>query len=385
MLSVETMINDICNVGVLINNQVKLAKANEKQFKTLNERVIIVVTTLRGRSFELIEEKSDYYQTNLKLLYDYLNQCLEFMKKFSINNSLQHLLLKTSDYSDQFKQLNQNLQTAIIQLNLAINVQLIFDQEQDRRDHNDDIIANQTIIETNTALLKHLLKQQVEESFMSSTHAEINRGNFLSYKELEKKFQDQIFFINEQWDSSNDKERYKLLIKLNLTAFSYNFIKIEFKHKLSVATQMYRHGFVYENNQHPSTEECWYACPELHLDWINNFSWQSQEQRCFFSYRELPIKFQDEILPVLTRKNRDDIKSEWDGANNESCYTLLEKSKLTHLNYDFLTRDFKVGLSAITKFQRHALVDEKGQYPSIKQFWNDHPELHRTWIKHIPF
>ena len=71
MLSVETMINDICNVGVLINNQVKLAKANEKQFKTLNERVIIVVTTLRGRSFELIEEKSDYYQTNLKLLYDY--------------------------------------------------------------------------------------------------------------------------------------------------------------------------------------------------------------------------------------------------------------------------------------------------------------------------
>ena len=215
MLSIKTMINDICNVSVLINNQVKLAKANEKQFKTLNERVIIVVTTLRGRGFELIEKKSDYCQTSLKLLYDCLNQCLEFMKKFSINNSFQHLLLKTSDYKDQFKKLNKNLQTAIIQLNLAINVQLIFDREQDRRNHNDDIIVNQTIIETNTAL--------------------------------------------------------------------------------------------------------------------------------------------------------------------------LEKSNLTHLNYDFLTMEFKVGLSAITKFQRHAVVDEKGQYPSIKQFWNDHPELHRTWIKYIPF
>ncbi len=43
-----------------------------------------------------------------------------FMKNFSVNDNLQRFILKTSDYEDQFQQLNQDLLTLITPLNLTV-------------------------------------------------------------------------------------------------------------------------------------------------------------------------------------------------------------------------------------------------------------------------
>jgi len=42
------------------------------------------------------------------------------MRNFSVNDNLQRFILKTSDYEDQFQQLNQDLLTLITPLNLTV-------------------------------------------------------------------------------------------------------------------------------------------------------------------------------------------------------------------------------------------------------------------------
>ena len=80
-----------------------------------------------------------------------------FMKNFSVNDNLQRFILKTSDYEDQFQQLNQDLLTLITPLNLTVNVHLILDRKQDLRNNNYDVITHQTLIVINTTLLnKHV-------------------------------------------------------------------------------------------------------------------------------------------------------------------------------------------------------------------------------------
>ncbi len=91
------------------------------------------------------------------------------MRNFSVNDNLQRFILKTSDYEDQFQQLNQDLLTLITPLNLTVNVHLILDRKQDLRNNNYDVITHQTLIVINTTLLKNLLKQQAK-SFMVSTN-----------------------------------------------------------------------------------------------------------------------------------------------------------------------------------------------------------------------
>ena len=79
------------------------------------------------------------------------------MRNFSVNDNLQRFILKTSDYEDQFQQLNQDLLTLITPLNLTVNVHLILDRKQDLRNNNYDVITHQTLIVINTTLLnKHV-------------------------------------------------------------------------------------------------------------------------------------------------------------------------------------------------------------------------------------
>ena len=389
-LSPTSLIQSIYAIGKAIYNHIQLIKANKAQFQALSNRVNVITNIIR-RLEKII---SNSVVAALTTLHEYLNHCLTFMKKFSVSSKFKLFFLKTSNYSEQFRELNQNLSTAIQDLILGVSVQNLSERQEltdkikqgfnnpqeDQRNCEIDINANRELIEQNRNILKTLLQQQV-----NNVQQESRRSCFLLYNELETEFQREIASVRKQWDNSSDSKCYQLLQGLNLVNYSYKFIKIEFKQRLSDTTQMHRQFFADEDGNHPSTEECWQGYPELHLSWIGSFSQPPRERRCFFMYRQLPIDFRDNILPALSGRQIENLQLEWDTNNNESNYQLLTSLNLHSTSSLFLIGEFIQKFGERTQLQRIALAEQRGDKKLTgREFWDEFPELHRACMKNIP-
>ena len=410
-----TVINGIYDVKRLIYEQLNLIKANKQQFKLLSDRITLIVTKIK--ELENTTKKPNF-QKNMQELYSCLEQCLSFMKQFVVN-SWKWFFLRTINYSSNFQRLNQSLQIVIQPLDLGINIQQIFNYQENQENLSIDLQDNQALIEKNHVLLKNFLEQQLNinnvlmESAVDAQKGSVGRTKFLYYQELTKDFQDQLFQVSKEWDHINDQECYNLLKTLNLIIISYELLKTEFKQQLSETTLMCRFAFVDENNKYPDLQECWNNYSELHLAWVTSSLQPLQEQRCFSFYRELSMDLQDNVLPAFANKSKDLLQKEWDDNNSEQCYKFLKSLSTSQsssqslpslqssllfassqssqpleliqssYDYDCLNEKFKQQLSRATQLQRQALSTENSQLDfSMKKYWNECPELHVVWMKY---
>jgi hypothetical protein len=135
MLDPISALENIYSVTKLIYAQVQLVKANQEQCKRLAERIGIIEQSVHN--LDQITDKGQY-EKGLNDLLAGLQNCLAFMTQLSAVASFK-AFFKAGYYSQQFLNLNEELQKSIQQLNLGLVAQQVFNREQDKRDQQADI------------------------------------------------------------------------------------------------------------------------------------------------------------------------------------------------------------------------------------------------------
>jgi thioredoxin-like negative regulator of GroEL len=102
----------------------------------LNKRVESIVVVLEGSSVDKF--KGTVMEKALQNLLQTLNESVNFVKKFTDVSTLNRFFNNT-DHQLQFQMLNMQLLQNTNDLNLALNINSVFDQQQDMIDRQDDL------------------------------------------------------------------------------------------------------------------------------------------------------------------------------------------------------------------------------------------------------
>ncbi|UJR17341.1 hypothetical protein I4U23_004236 [Adineta vaga] len=114
----------------------KQVKANKNQCQRLSERVQCVVAILKDGSID--DSDTVTMERALRTLADTLQESVEFVKEFT-DSSIIGRFLHNSDFQQKFEELTIRLSNSAIDLNLALNISSIFDQQQDVFDRQADL------------------------------------------------------------------------------------------------------------------------------------------------------------------------------------------------------------------------------------------------------
>lgn len=256
----------IFNIAKGIYDQVQKVKANKQQCQRLAERVRVVEQAVRG--LEKLPNRAQY-EPGLKTLQDTLGETLVFIQKFTEPKRWCRYLLKAGNHQGTFMALNDELQKALLQLNLGLAAQQITDQAQDRADQaadNDFIKHNQAdILNQNAQLLRALQSAQLKQ------------------QEREAVLQIQLQAIHSQLKRVTDKPGvkyphipyYELTFEKLLTQGSFGKIylgkwedrTVVIKTLEGLITENEEHQFTREVQimsrlKHPNITECYGACLE---------------------------------------------------------------------------------------------------------------------------
>ncbi len=371
----KTLLN-IYEFDDLISQSIPLVKANQRQFKLLSSRVSIIISKIK--ELEVVIKQPSHHQ-NLEKLFDCLEQCLNFMRRFIVS-SRKLLFLREKDHSSQFQLLNQSLKVAIQPFNLE-HEELIFNIQEDQEELTRDLVDNQVFIEKNLALLKSFLEAQLDISSIAIVTKPITRKVFLWYRELNLSLQEQLKQAGIVWDLKNDQECYEILQSLNLNATCYEFLKVEFIEQLAEITLMNRFYFVDEDLKYPEFKECWDNYPELHLSWIQVYSQSPKDQ--FLSKQKLYEDSTENSYKLLQSSDSQLspslplLQASLPSESSQSTQPLLQSS------YHRLHEKFKQQLLVATALPRKALAAAHNQSElSMEQHWNECQELHLVWLKY---
>ena len=85
-----------------------------------------------------IYKKKEHFQEGLRSLQECLNDCLEFIKQFSSSRYYEYLL-KAGTYQNKFETLTKKLIQVNASLQLRIQVQQLFNEEQNTKDQAADL------------------------------------------------------------------------------------------------------------------------------------------------------------------------------------------------------------------------------------------------------
>ncbi len=102
----------------------------------MNKRVESIVVVLEGSSVDKF--KGTVMEKALQNLLQTLNESVNFVKKFTDVSTLNRFFNNT-DHQLQFQMLNMQLLQNTNDLNLALNINSVFDQQQDMIDRQDDL------------------------------------------------------------------------------------------------------------------------------------------------------------------------------------------------------------------------------------------------------
>ena len=159
------LVATVCDIGMAIYEQFKLAYANKAQCKRLAERVQIICESVRGLD---VTRNVSHYIAALQKLESTLRSCLELIQKFSDRSWFKRVINAGTD-SEQFESFYTDLSTHIQQLQLGINTQSLLNEEEARKDAEFDraaMLANQgQILQLNYEMRQTLYYQgfQAEE------------------------------------------------------------------------------------------------------------------------------------------------------------------------------------------------------------------------------
>jgi len=130
----------VCIVGEIlalckkIHEAAGAVEANKKQCKRLADRILIAQQALEKLSEKELQAIALPAITQLA---SHLGECEQFIASFSKKRWYRKALRARQD-DEQFQQLNRDLQTDILQLNLGINIQTLFKHDDDQRDREFD-------------------------------------------------------------------------------------------------------------------------------------------------------------------------------------------------------------------------------------------------------
>jgi tRNA A-37 threonylcarbamoyl transferase component Bud32 len=133
-MPISSIIGKIFKIADAIKKQVDLVKANKERCNRLLERINLILPFLKG--LELITDNQKY-EPSLNYLNNCLEKALDFVSSFVGKNWLKRIC-KARSYNKQLDDINVSLQEACTQLNLSINVQQIFNREEDNKDAEKD-------------------------------------------------------------------------------------------------------------------------------------------------------------------------------------------------------------------------------------------------------
>lgn len=138
-IAIIPVLEEIFSVGMMISQQISLAKINRAQCIRLGERITIIINAVRGLE-QLTDNAAQRYLVPLEKLHNTLQECLTFVTAYSKKYWAKRFLL-ASKYESSFDNLYQQLNEDIQALDLSINTTLLFDCSQDKEDKNQDKAA----------------------------------------------------------------------------------------------------------------------------------------------------------------------------------------------------------------------------------------------------
>jgi hypothetical protein len=177
-MPIVDILQTVYSLANVVYAQVQQVKANQEQCKRLAERIQIVIEAIK----KLDAQKSDVYQSGLTALKNCLENCSKVIKKFA-DDTWYKQILNAGTAKEQFVDLNQQLERAIAQLNLGLNVQQIMNQQHDKQDQAKDyahICSQQAVIikliEGNSQKLNKInLNQEEEQLILRQQFASVKR------------------------------------------------------------------------------------------------------------------------------------------------------------------------------------------------------------------
>jgi len=128
-------IGEIANIAALIHNQVGLVKANKRQCETLSQRITVINDTL-NQVVRLPFTRRQALLPGLKRLQHCLQQSHAFIAGYADQNSWYKkalVFIQAGGINDDFQELQENLQQAVNDLNLGINVRQLFNDADTQR------------------------------------------------------------------------------------------------------------------------------------------------------------------------------------------------------------------------------------------------------------
>ncbi|CAF3699535.1 unnamed protein product [Adineta steineri] len=142
-----------------IKQCVKQVKANENQCKRLADRIDAITSALKSLNNNNLERLE--LRTALLNFLTYIEQCLEFIKKFNDESTWYIKVFNNQNFKNKFEELNLQLSQTATDLNLSINLKEIFDSKMDESDQRIDLYTIQSKLDE----IASMMVQRSEEQF----------------------------------------------------------------------------------------------------------------------------------------------------------------------------------------------------------------------------
>ena len=157
------VISGIVQIALIINEQVKLVKSNKSQCDRLVTRINLILPCIKG--LESIPDNAKYLPI-LNNLSATLQNALAMINNFADQGWIEKFF-KGQKSQQNFAEITDLLEKACSQLNLALNVQQIFNREHDKQDQQEDLnylmMQQERIIKLNQQELQEIHDVQNEQ------------------------------------------------------------------------------------------------------------------------------------------------------------------------------------------------------------------------------
>lgn len=126
----------IYSLATAIYNQVQLVQANKQQCVSLARNIQVIQTAVQSLEAKTAQT---HFQEGLKDLHTCLQECLDFVTRFTLSKRWERWVLKAGNYKSAFEELNQKLEKASLRLQLGLLAQKVTDDEQNKKDQAADL------------------------------------------------------------------------------------------------------------------------------------------------------------------------------------------------------------------------------------------------------
>lgn len=159
----------IGGLGAAIHHAIERVQGNKAQCKRLGRRIEVIIAELNTLD---LTKTSKHFVIELLTLKGHIEKCQAFIQGFTQKGKFKKWLL-SKKYQRQFEALNNILNEDVNQLHLGIDIQQLFNQEDDRADMKKDREYLEKLMEQQEVILQQLEKGEVKLKDISKDQKEM--------------------------------------------------------------------------------------------------------------------------------------------------------------------------------------------------------------------